>query len=651
MKKFIYISLTAVLFFGCQNDEFFKGAGVSFYPAVVGMAEEEDNKDHIILLETTGEVEDGTVKIKVEMSDLGELFTDPPMDDKGIITIPVTGRSIQFTVTALNDVIPDDYTVDFKIVSASGDVSNMGTGKYTLYVEDGDVIPVFAEDFDECSSLNSFTDYEVTGTDGWGCVASFGLNATGAVRANGYNSGDQEQWLISPSLNLNAYDGVSLKFFTDKSFNGPDLELYISTNYDGESNPSDASFSWTQLSPKLDNDNVTDTWTASGNVDISDFLSDSTFVAFVYKSSSSAGAAQWTVDQFEVNIFRPNGSGGGNDNLVELPYTDNFENCDANLKPENFIIYHMTDASEDLQNWRCSPSGVDGSTAVRISAAGGSPAGLSGTSNTWLISKDKFDLRKVGSAILSFDVKSDASGLGTLQVLYSTDYFRESPIYATWEEIPVTLPAKGSKSYDSVGFALDDAAGEIIYLAFRFQGGTQSSSASYDIDNIQIDPVLITRVLDEGFDSEIGSFSSYSVTGDQEWGFTSYGRNDNGARMSGYDGASYANEDWLISPSMDLTLFTAASLEFYTDFSYSGPDIVAKVSTDYTGEGDPNLATWTDLDALLDTSTDFDTWTSSGNLDLTDHISANTYIAFVYTSTTSASRTWTIDDVVVIGNQ
>ncbi|UJP64503.1 T9SS-dependent choice-of-anchor J family protein [Mongoliitalea daihaiensis] len=147
-----------------------------------------------------------------------------------------------------------------------------------------------------------------------------------------------------------------------------------------------------------------------------------------------------------------------------------------------------------------------------------------------------------------------------------------------------------------------------------------------------------------------GGWSQVSVAGDQTWSCSNFGRAGTtptanapfGVQMNGFAaGTAVLNEDWLISPAYDLTAFDFPLLEFWSRVAFGGPRLKLKVSTDYV-DGDPNLATWTEL---ADRFAQGDTWTSSGEVNLSAFKAANVRIAFVYTSgpEVGAAR-WTIDD-------
>lgn len=162
------------------------------------------------------------------------------------------------------------------------------------------------------------------------------------------------------------------------------------------------------------------------------------------------------------------------------------------------------------------------------------------------------------------------------------------------------------------------------------------------------------------FDNCTGSltdgFTQFNVLGAQVWGCSFFGRDPanppsgnapNGVGMNGYaNGIDNANEDWLISPSFDLTGTNYPLLSFWSRTAFTGATLQLKVSTDYIGTGDPNLATWTDLNGKFPSEVS-DVWALSDNINLSAYKSAHTYFAYVYTSTIDDGARWTLDDILV----
>ena len=168
--------------------------------------------------------------------------------------------------------------------------------------------------------------------------------------------------------------------------------------------------------------------------------------------------------------------------------------------------------------------------------------------------------------------------------------------------------------------------------------------ASAQVPNI----VVINQ---EDFESgTLGTWTAYNVTGAQVWENYEYGGNKF-AKMSGYDSGSNENEDWLISPQMNLTGFTSITLNFSNAMSYSGPDLQLFFSADYDGTSDPNDFTWTDITDQADWSDGSFQWVASGDVDLTSMAAESSYVAFKYTSTAEQSATWEVDDILIYGIQ
>lgn len=157
-------------------------------------------------------------------------------------------------------------------------------------------------------------------------------------------------------------------------------------------------------------------------------------------------------------------------------------------------------------------------------------------------------------------------------------------------------------------------------------------------------------ILYEDYDWSWMAWELVSLIGDQLWTRdNTFGIGGSAcAKISGYAGGANENEDWLISPQINMDMYTNETLTFYTAKNYSGPDLEIKYSTNYDGGGDPTTATWIDISATL--SGGSWAWTSSGNIDLSTVNGTEVYIAFVYTSTTSGAATWEVDNVMITGD-
>ena len=146
-------------------------------------------------------------------------------------------------------------------------------------------------------------------------------------------------------------------------------------------------------------------------------------------------------------------------------------------------------------------------------------------------------------------------------------------------------------------------------------------------------------------------FTQFSAAGDSTWNCTIYGYQGNGIQINGFGGGSaQLNDDWLMSPPLDLTGFNIPLLEFYNRTKYNGPQLKLLVSTNYSGTGNPSAATWTEINGHFP-PINSDTWTKCASINLTNFKSTNTYIAWRYASspTDGAPRT-TIDNIHVLNS-
>ena len=174
-----------------------------------------------------------------------------------------------------------------------------------------------------------------------------------------------------------------------------------------------------------------------------------------------------------------------------------------------------------------------------------------------------------------------------------------------------------------------DAAGNLLQTGATWTFTTGEQQLAFDFNDC--------------VDGLPAGFTQYSVTGAMVWSCTTFGQTGSGVQLNGF---KQANEDWLISPSFDLSAFDYALLSYASRAAFIGPDLELKVSTDYTGSGNPALATWTPLKGRFPAAGS-DIWTTTKDINLSAFKGENVYIAFVYTSgagsSNEASR-WTLDD-------
>lgn len=162
----------------------------------------------------------------------------------------------------------------------------------------------------------------------------------------------------------------------------------------------------------------------------------------------------------------------------------------------------------------------------------------------------------------------------------------------------------------------------------------------------------VIPLFEEPFTTNFGLWSKQSVVGAQVWGTTTFGNPAPCALMNGFSGGNQNNEDWLISPAINLSSISTALFSFETSTRFAGPALTVWVSTNYTA-GAPSTATWTQITTAnfpVWTTGSFTPWTSSGGIDISSYSgNSNFRIAFKYNSTTAGAASWEVDNVKVIG--
>lgn len=184
-------------------------------------------------------------------------------------------------------------TTVIKASTAADNTYQEGAAQYTLTVRNTSVALPYQIDF-KTEGLGNWLTYTTEGTVEWEST-NYG------VQANGFNKGVGEAYLISPAVTA---PDIILAFSSQKSFNGNDLQLFYSTDFDPSimSQPSDAS--WTEITDMA-------TWatsqetTESGNIELHDLTAP---IRFTFKYTCEANeAARWTIVELSISKGQPSG--------------------------------------------------------------------------------------------------------------------------------------------------------------------------------------------------------------------------------------------------------------------------------------------------------------------------------------------------------
>ncbi len=206
-------------------------------------------------------------------------------------------------------------------------------------------------------------------------------------------------------------------------------------------------------------------------------------------------------------------------------------------------------------------------------------------------------------------------------------------------------------SYGVEGHVFDFLPGANLFFFQIFPYTNSGSNIDYKTDGtvpgVTIELGSYSVLLHETFDADLGVMNTYNVAGAQEWTYYHLNGEDY-ARISGYSSGAVANEDWLISPAINTSTHDYdIKLRFRSARNYEGDALKLMKSTNYTGSGNPNNASWQDITDLADWSAGNWAWVNSGDVLLAEDGGTPQYFAFKYTSTTTDAATWQVDDLIV----
>ena len=196
---------------------------------------------------------------------------------------------------------------------------------------------------------------------------------------------------------------------------------------------------------------------------------------------------------------------------------------------------------------------------------------------------------------------------------------------------------------------IDSGKGDLYGVLTKYNGKYEvwiTNPLGADFDGNRCDGTVPPSIIFwDAFDAGLGSWTTVNVEGEQVW-TTSITSGNSYAKMSGYASGNFANEDWLISPEVNLNGYKSAFVSLDSDYNFAGNDLETYITTNYTGN--VKTTTWTPIAIPLDTTSGWGFY-NSGNVSLDKYLGQKVRIAFKYTSTTASASTWEIDNFSVKG--
>lgn len=217
--------------------------------------------------------------------------------------INIAGNTASFQVENLK--LATTYDVEIPAGLFSDVLGNTFSGinnKEIWYFTTNDW-PIYSFSFDKCSPvlIDEWQVANLLGDSTWRCSPD-GYPTNNGIIINGFTPGiggrDNNDWLISPSLDLSLYTNPTLAFALKSRFKGMPLKIYIAVNQ--ASRPEPGSNNWKELEviyPTLRDEN----WRQIASLDITKYKSPNTYIAFQYLSNTEKGASQLFLDEVKIN--------------------------------------------------------------------------------------------------------------------------------------------------------------------------------------------------------------------------------------------------------------------------------------------------------------------------------------------------------------
>ena len=186
----------------------------------------------------------------------------------------------------------------FPYTNSGANIDYKTDGNYpTVDATTEDIYILLYEDFED--GLGVFTAYNAYGDQEW---HQGSYQGTTYANMNGYAEGaahQNEDWLIGyvqvPDL---TFTDIFVEFSTAMKFDGDPLRVVLSTDYDGQSDPSD--FEWVDITDAFDYSTGNYEWVESGSLNVVDLVNNGSFyIAFIYTSNDEA-ASSWEIDYVKV---------------------------------------------------------------------------------------------------------------------------------------------------------------------------------------------------------------------------------------------------------------------------------------------------------------------------------------------------------------
>ena len=302
--------------------------------------------------------------------------------DVATAAVSIAGSAASIAVTGLS--LSTKYYVEvpngaFTDVAGNKFAGFSGSSTWSFTTS---VAPEFSFDFNACAGglPSGWSQTSVKGDSVWAC-SIFGNAATNGVQVNGFVSGtgaaDNEDWLISPSLDLSLFQFPVLSFYERTKYAGPQIQVLVASNQ--SSRPAAGAAVWIPIDAMLPLTN-SDKWTMVDDINLSTFKFGSTYIAFKYTSSPALGAARVSLDDVQI---KNRTSAPVAKVFLETPTLAQFDNSISGTTTVSKLIrFQVMNAASDLMITAPSLFQVSKDNIAFSNSISFTPAQLTGGSKT-----------------------------------------------------------------------------------------------------------------------------------------------------------------------------------------------------------------------------------------------------------------------------
>lgn len=463
------------------------------------------------------------------------------------------------------------------------------------------------------SAFGTYATYNVEGTQIWAIQYSSAW-ITGHEGGSGGTDYANEDWLISSPVAITGVDHAKAVINYAAKYTAPidgDVTLQVSSNYEFGKDPTTAT--WVELPERLENNSPGNSWDFSDKeANLDQFIGQT--VTFAVKFISTTSGSR-TMEIKSITICE--GEAGG----VTPPPTPGPGSGSGTQEDPYNVASGITLQGQEIVGW-----------------TQGYIVGAVKNGVTTVTSNDQINWTGSFDSPTNVVIADDASCQEISQcVIVNLPSGKPLRTQVNLQDNPGNLGkllAVNGKLRTYFGQAgLRDSGG--TEADFVLEGGTPTPP-----------PTPGDVIFSETFANGQGDFAIQDVVLPSELTYIwSHDASRKHMKASAYVGQAYDAESWLVSPSISLADVNTATLSFEQAVNYAAPTgLSVMVSTNYNG--DVNTATWTELNVSA--------WPEGNNwnfltstADLSSFVGQTVSIAFKYISTTNASATWEVKNVVV----